>query len=333
MKKLRNAAIILIGVILLIVLIGYLLPRKVHVERVIMIKSPARLIFDNVNILEKWKLWSPWNKLDTSMKISYDGKSGKGAGFSWHSLNKKVGNGSIIISECKPNEFLSLEMDFGEKGKSSSYFRFETKTDSVRVSWGFDNDLGINPFIRYFGGMIRRMVDGLYESGLASLKEISEKQAKEKSGLKIYLGQAPTAKYLSISGRSRMVDLSNKLAEIIPTLMDYLPKHKSEMTGPPVVIYNSYSSDIIEFIAALPFSGDLRNDGKFKVISLPSGSMVIADYYGSYQKIGPAYKLIQTWIKTNKKVISGSPWEEYVSDPAMEKDTSLWLTKIYFPVK
>jgi effector-binding domain-containing protein len=333
MKKLRNAAIILLGIILLLVLIGFLLPRKIHVERAISVKAPAEQIFDQVNILKNWNNWSPWNKLDTSMKISYEGKSGKGASYSWQSLNKKVGNGSMTITECKPNEFLAIDMDFGKKGKASSYFRFEAKADSVKLSWGFDDDLGLNPFMRYFGGMMRSMIGKSYEEGLSSLKEISEKLSKEGTGLNIHLGQVPTGKYVAVAAKSKMSGLSNKIAEMFQSIMNYLPTKNLLMAGPPIVIYHSYSKDETDFEAAVPFSGDLKTDGKFKVISLQEGNAVIADYHGSYWKIGPAYDEIQKWIKANGKIISGSAWEEYITDPSIEKDTTRWLTKIYFPVK
>jgi effector-binding domain-containing protein len=333
MKKLRNAGIIILCIVLLIVLIGFLLPGKVHVERTILIKSRVGFVFDRVNALENWKAWSPWNNLDSSMEITYEGKSGKGASFSWHSLIKKVGSGNVTITESKQNEFLALELDFGDKGKASSYFRFETRIDSVKVTWGFDHDLGRNPFYRYLGGFMKKMIAESYEKGLNSLKNISEKFSRNGIELRIYTGLVPAANYLAVSGKSSLNKLSEKLGEILPSIMDYLPVHKAQIIGPPIVIYHSFSSESIEFDAAIPFSGELKNEGKFRVIKLPQGNAVIADYYGSYQKIAPAYAEIQNWIKLNSKQINGSPWEEYSSDPSMEKDTSRWLTKIYYPVK
>jgi effector-binding domain-containing protein len=333
MKKIRNAAIILLGIIILLVLVGYLLPRKIHVERAISVKSPVQVIFDQVNVLENWKQWSPWNKLDTAMKISYEGKSGKGASYSWQSSIKSVGSGTITITECKPGEFLALEMDFRDRGKASSYFRFETSSDSVRVSWGFDNDLGINPFMRYFGGMMKNMIGKSYIEGLTSLKTTSEKLYKESTGLNIHIGQVQSGKYIALSAKCKMSSFSNKISEMFQSIMDYIPTKKIQMSGLPIVIYHAYSKEDVEFETAVPFTGELKSEGKFKVISLPEGNAVIADYHGSYWNIEPAYDEIQKWIKINGKVVSGSNWEEYVTDPTVEKDTARWLTKIYFPVK
>ena len=105
------------------------------------------------------------------------------------------------------------------------------------------------------------------------------------------------------------------------------------MSGSPIVIYDSFSKEAIDFEAGIPFTGDLKPQGKFKVISLPPGNVVIADYYGSYQNMAPAYTAIQEWINIHGKQIKGNTWEEYITDPTMEKDTARWFTKIYYPVK
>ena len=177
MKKLGNSVIILLGIVLVAVLIAYLLPQKMHVERSISMKSSVDFAFDKVNVLENWKEWSPWHKLDSAIKINFEGKSGKGASFNWSSTNKNVGSGNILITECKKNEFLSLDMDLSEYGKASSYFRFESRADSLKVSWGFDSDLGKNPFRRYFGGRFRKSITENYIIGLTALKDICENQS------------------------------------------------------------------------------------------------------------------------------------------------------------
>jgi effector-binding domain-containing protein len=332
MKKLKNAAFALSGIVLLAVFIAWLLPGKVHVEKTIFINTHISLCFDQVNILENWKYWSPWNKLDSAMKINYEGKSGKGSSFSWQSSNSKVGSGTITITECKPNEFISLEMDMEENGKASAYFRFETLQNKLKVFWGFDKDLGNNLFKRFFGRLIKRRISEYYDNGLLELKTISEKKEKESRGLRIYISPVPSGNFLALAGKCTPAALRGKSAEYFTAIMDYLPAHKAQLTGAPILIFHKLTKEIVTFEAALPFSGEIKNEGKFKVLSLPVGNAVVADYYGSYQKIGPAYEAIQKWLKLNSLKINGSPWEEYVTDPSMKKDTAQWLTKIYFPI-
>jgi effector-binding domain-containing protein len=56
-------------------------------------------------------------------------------------------------------------------------------------------------------------------------------------------------------------------------------------------------------------------------------------YFGPYHSIQSAYKALQTCIKNRELIVTGPPWEEYVSNPNLESDSAKWQTNIYYPVK
>jgi effector-binding domain-containing protein len=43
-----------------------------------------------------------------------------------------------------------------------------------------------------------------------------------------------------------------------------------------------------------------------------------------------AHTACLAWLKEHGKTARSAPFEEYVSDPATEKDPSKWLTKVYY---
>ena len=119
MKLLKRIGIILLAVIVLLVVISFMLPSKIHVERSAAIGAPANVVFMQVNNLRNWNNWMPYNKIDPEMKIEYNGKEeGTGAGYSWSSENSQVGNGKITITESKPNELIVTALDFMENGNA-----------------------------------------------------------------------------------------------------------------------------------------------------------------------------------------------------------------------
>lgn len=78
MKTILSIAKILFGVVLLILVITFFLPSKVHVERTALIKSSPETAYQLINNLEEWNQWSPWHRLDPNMKITYSpSKAGK----------------------------------------------------------------------------------------------------------------------------------------------------------------------------------------------------------------------------------------------------------------
>ena len=59
-------------------------PAKGHVEKSVVINAPASAIFPHLNSIEKFVAWSPWAKMDPTVKNSYEGAAaGVGAKMQW----------------------------------------------------------------------------------------------------------------------------------------------------------------------------------------------------------------------------------------------------------
>jgi effector-binding domain-containing protein len=76
-----------------------------------------------------------------------------------------------------------------------------------------------------------------------------------------------------------------------------------------------------------------KADGDVKPGLYKGGNMVVASFYGPYEQTPAGHEAADAFIKANGKKIIGAPWECYVTDPMMEKDTAKWLTEICYPVE
>ena len=70
---LKKVLLVIGGIIVLALLVSLVLPSKVHVERSIVINAPAAKIFNEVNSLQKWAAWDPWQKKDPNVQNNYTG--------------------------------------------------------------------------------------------------------------------------------------------------------------------------------------------------------------------------------------------------------------------
>src|ERR1044071_1152362 len=83
----------------LLLIVIALQPPTFHIERSTTIAAPPDIAFAQVNDFHAWAAWSPWDKLDPSMKRSYEGpSSGLGAKYAWVG-NKEVGEGRMTIEK------------------------------------------------------------------------------------------------------------------------------------------------------------------------------------------------------------------------------------------
>jgi hypothetical protein len=174
MKILKRVLLGILGFVILLVAVGYLLPRQVNAERSIVINAPQAQLFDALNGFKRFNEFSPWAALDPNTQYSYAGpESGVGARMSWISAKEDVGSGTNEIVESTPPDFIRTRLDFGGQ-LAEATFSFEPADGATRVTWGFDGDLGNNPVMRFVGLMFDKWIGSDYEKGLARMKQVME---------------------------------------------------------------------------------------------------------------------------------------------------------------
>lgn len=169
---------VIVGLLILVavlVVVAYLLPRRVPVARTVTIDAPPAEIFPHVNSMQAFAEWSPWGDIDPDLVQTFEGpETGVGNRMDWTSDDPKVGSGSQWISVSIPDERVETELDFGDMGTATAWFVLAPQGAATDVTWGLLADMGNNPVGRYMGLMMDRWVGADYERGLARLKEMVE---------------------------------------------------------------------------------------------------------------------------------------------------------------
>jgi uncharacterized protein YndB with AHSA1/START domain len=155
-------------------------PSEFRVTRSLAMSAPASAVFAQVNDLHKWKAWSPWAKMDPNATETHEGPAaGTGSKMSWAG-NMKVGEGSMTITESRPNELIRFKLEFLKPmaATNTAEFTFTPHGNQTLVTWSMS---GHNNFIGKAMGLVMncdKMVGGQFENGLANLKSIVETAKK-----------------------------------------------------------------------------------------------------------------------------------------------------------
>ncbi|HYO68915.1 MAG TPA: SRPBCC family protein [Archangium sp.] len=158
-------------------------PSTFRVERSITIAAPVDLPFGIVNDFHKWKFWSPWAGKDPKMQTAFDGAfAGPGAIYTW-SGNDQVGKGKMTIVDTKLYESIQIQLEFLEPwpATNTTLFTFQPTSDGgIQVTWAME---GNNTFLGKVMSLFVDM-DGMigkdFEQGLATIKTLTEKEAKNR---------------------------------------------------------------------------------------------------------------------------------------------------------
>ena len=162
----------LLGLVVLLVIIGFVLPSKVTVLRSVTIDRPVEAIFPWVADLKLWPQWTVWNAADdATLNYTYPGPT-TGLGGAMHWTAKKMGDGSLTFTEFQPNQALRYELRMPAHGTNvQGNIEFESAGGgATSVTWYDDVNLGGNPFKHLLGPLLKKMLGRAFERSLAGLK-------------------------------------------------------------------------------------------------------------------------------------------------------------------
>lgn len=171
-------------VIVLLVLIAVIAtrPGEFRIERATTVSAPAALIFPHIANLHNWSAWSPWEKLDPSMKKTFEGPDyGTGAIYAWVG-NDAVGEGRMTVMDVQAPQSVSIKLDFIKPwtATNTALFTLGSPTpESTVVTWAME---GQNNFMAKAFSMfvdVDKLVGKDFEEGLAQLKSVCEAEAQK----------------------------------------------------------------------------------------------------------------------------------------------------------
>lgn len=326
----------LVFLLLAYILLAVLSPKKLVLKESTKIEAPASVCFNLVNDLQKWSLWSPWQKLDTSAVHTYSDKSyGTGAQWTWKG-NKNMGEGTQTIVESKANEMLKMSLEFkGYDDLAYNTWNFEQEKKNTKVSWDFEGS-NTSFFMRPLNLLMKGALKKSYREGLSQLREISEKRANEKvyRGFKIEELQLDEKHYILRRKEVSFDNMQQFYSQNLGALFAKVQEASLTMNGMPSGLYFKWDElrNVADMAAAIPISEvvDLKDADTY---TIPTGRAVQIDYYGDYENLAEPHTAIDEYLKDYSLHQNPPVVEEYLTDPGEESDPSKWLTRIIYYIQ
>lgn len=335
MNFLKRILLIISLFLVLIGVVSLFLPSKFLLERSILINADNQQIFNQVEDFKNWINWSPWASKDESIYLNQEGYSnpsnGVGANFVWESKHEDVGSGNIEIVEIIPNQSIKTitDLDFTQL---SDVWSFNETNEGVKVVWATQLDFGFNPVSKFFGLFMEDQIAPDFELGLKQLKEYTENLPKIHQ-VEVVQDSVQTTWFLSIRDSVSQSEMNNIHGKIYSQINHYMDNNELEIASSPMVIYHYWSDTLIDIEAGIPITDSVEViDKNIRLNKIRSGKVVTAIHHGAYDRIPETYFGINEWMRKNKVVVNGPPWEVYITDPAKEVDPEKWQTAIYFPI-
>lgn len=163
-------------IVVVFAVVAAMQPAEFRVARSATFAAAPAVVFAQVNDLHKWAAWSPWAKLDPNASETFEGPpAGTGAVLRWAG-NNKVGEGSMTITESRPNELIRFKLEFLRPfaATNTAEFSFKPEGNLTVVTWSMT---GRNNFIAKAVGLFmncEKMVGDQFAQGLTQMKLVTE---------------------------------------------------------------------------------------------------------------------------------------------------------------
>ncbi len=340
MNALKKVIFVLLGIVVILIVIGFLLPGTRHVERSTVVEAPRSAVFALVNGFRHFNDWSPFMAAMPDAEYTYEGPDfGVGSKMAWATQEPEPETGSQIIVASTPYDRVDVELDLGPRGTAQVAYLLQPEGQGTRITWTFDTDYGFNLVGRYFGLLLDRTMGPLYAQGLANLKRIAEELPKEDwSGLEIGISEvaSTTIAYSTGDCGREPADIAAALAAAYGRVAGFISTNGLQMAGQPTAITNYWDDRGYGFDAGIPVSGSpTRGAGPNSAVRMGEtygGRVVKAKHVGPYTGLPETYDLITAFMVAHKLEANGRSWDVYVSDPGNTPESEL-VTEVYFPVK
>lgn len=170
---------VVVGLIVLILLLALLAPKKYSVYREIVIDKPVADVFNYIRHIKNQDYYNKWVMKDPNMKKEFRGTDGTvGFVYGWNG-NKQAGEGEQEIVNIKENERLDIEIRFRRPFTAVAqgpYTVTGVNGNQTKLHWGMSSEMKypMNVFLLFMS--MDKLLGKDLEESLNKLKEILEKK-------------------------------------------------------------------------------------------------------------------------------------------------------------
>ncbi|GLR16416.1 SRPBCC family protein [Portibacter lacus] len=299
---------------------------KFTVSRSILINAPVEKVFNTINDLNTWVVWSPWLIMDraTVVNVSGDAKS-----YDWN--GKRTGSGDMRIINEVEYETIDLDLNFIKPFKSHAKVNFTLNSEgnNTNVTWNMDSSLPF--FMFWMKKMMMAFIGNDYERGLNLLKDYVEDGEIHSELNFIGEHQFSGSKYIGVERETNLDTAASKMGEDIQKLHGF-----GDMSN-VFMMYKKWDmvKNQAHYLAGM-FVDEIPSNlpAEFIQGQIPSTKIYTLEHVGPYRHLGNAWSTMSNMQRSKEFKVRKDifPFETYKNDPGSTAENEL-LTHINFAVK
>jgi hypothetical protein len=350
MTRLLEILVALAIVFVMAVLVGLVLPSHRHIERTVVVSSPARQIFDVLDGFRTYPSWTALRAYDRNVKMTFKGEAmGPGAELDWTSTDDRIGDGSLKVAANPPpqqDKQVTWELNNNWRGENK-HFTIDidpaTNGKTAKVVMGYDVDYGFDLIARYSGmylqGAPATQIQYQLTSMQAMLATFPQVDYKDQD-IQLKDIEAKPILFVSTSAKRNLDDVADATDKAVSLIQAQVKKDKLNVTGPRMTVTTNWGDENYDFDVALPVDHEATNPvDPVKNGTSYAGKALVTSFTGPPAQLPvmrlalKAYAYTHGYLFDESSEGNGRFFDELTSTDATKAATDQQTFTVYLPVQ
>ncbi len=308
MKK--TIVVLLIALIALPGVSYFFIPSAMVIDKSVLVNNNIRSAYRCFSESRNWPKW--WPQKTTEGKLVLDGNT-------YHVKDKTASSVFVDIQTTSLNIPSSFTFIPGEKNE-------------LKLNWVANFPGTKNPIKRLQYYFSAKKIAAQIETILKRMSDFGS-TTLNLYALDIRRESVKDSALVSILDSSIGYPSAEKIYHWVQQLREYVNIQKAQVTDSPMI--NLVTKDKIHYQlkVALPTSRPLPSNGKIEYRwMLPGGNILVADVKGGQLSIDSAFATMENYVQDHELSAPAIPFYSYITNRLAEKDSTKWVTRIYYPV-
>jgi hypothetical protein len=312
MKKWLIIIIALIGVSFLLEYIFF--PKQSNVSNTEKINCKSVTISRFLLAEDKWKKWWPGTvKHNTSINkdtFKYNG---------YH----------YTITGLKYNA-VDIQTTIDDLTINSTIILVPINNDSVEVDWKYALETNSNPINRIYLYLVTKKINKNMVGIMKSMKAFFENDISV-YGMKI--DQITVKDTMLVSSKFTSIEYpsTSRIYSAIDSLKNYIASNNAKVSNYPM-LHVLKDNGLFKTTIAIPVNIKIPESNNFSMKRMVPGKILVTEVKGGIYTADEAMRQVSMYMTENQLSSPAIPFESLITNRIEEKDTSKWITKIYYPV-
>jgi len=313
-KKLLNmkkwVVILVIGLILSLPYI--FIPSIIRVQQSVIVTNNLRGFHRSLSEHKNWIKWWPGSVADNEKTLLLNGNPYR-------------------ITDFTPST-VDVDVEISSVSNRATLLFIPLGSDSIKLEWDMSISTTSNPLKRLQLYFASSTIANDIHAVLTSIQSYYA-NTERTYGLDIRRESVKDSSLVFTLDSSKGYPSTEKIYSMIDQLSKYIDSHSAIATDAPML--NVYTVDKINYVikAAVPTSKILPSNGKINYRwMLPHGNILVAEVRGDRAKVDSAFNIMENYIADYDLASPAIPYYSLITNRLKEKDSTRWITKIYYPV-